>query len=207
MAVKACLWTVIWLTLVGTAGCVFSAPQYDAARASLAALFPGDLLQYPYDPQGAWVYQLNGLEAIVFPDGGASGVRFVSSAGARLRFAGFGLESGSGLPNGVRSFKVLEGPGGARVHDVEGVGRFEMLCSPAIVSESNTILTSCEYRWPETGKTYDVQHRVVLDAAGLARRIEFELVPNAGPFVLERLIDRVDAQTMATLRSRFLESQ
>ncbi|MEE4301565.1 MAG: hypothetical protein V2J24_19150 [Pseudomonadales bacterium] len=181
--------------------CSFRAPQYDAARGLVRALLDREPPQLAADPESAWVYRLNGFEAVFYAFEDEQGLGFVSEEGARLRFDGFDLGRGSRLPNAVRGFTVRKEPDGRRIHDVDGFARYEMVCGAPLATEAGWE-TRCDYASPADGLPRRIVHRLQTNEAGLARRIELTLVPGAEPLVLERLQDLMDEASFRSLSAR-----
>lgn len=198
-------WLVFALAPALLTACTFRAPQYDTVRGLVGALASRDEPLLMAEPESAWVYRLNGLEALFYAFEDEQGFGFVSASGAILRFDGFDLVSGVRLPNAVRAFTVSKEPGGRRVHDIDGFARYEMDCA-APPLEGLIRETVCEYVSPVDGLPRRVVHRLETDESGLARRMQLTLVPDADPLVMERLRDRVDEATFEALSGRIAPS-
>lgn len=160
--------------------------QLDFARGFVGAL---TIEEAPLltEPQFAWVYELNDLQALVYAVQEQDRVVFLGpSTGMRLEFDGLRIVSGERLPNGIQRFEIRTAPDGATVHDIEGVGRFELSCDTAERIEAQTLIR-CRHRDSERSTERYALQRLVFDARDNLVLIETTLVPGSVPLRLERV--------------------
>jgi hypothetical protein len=163
--------------LLALGGCTLRSSQYDALKASFEREDPDPLGDY------AWQLTFNELQTRVYAVTVEDGVIFADSNDVRLAFDGWDLVGASGLPNAIRGFRVEKGADRVRVHEVAGLGTFEVICDDPVRAGFGW-RTDC---FTEVGDTViPMIHRLVNDLRGGIVRIEASIVPGAEPVVLER---------------------
>lgn len=170
------------------AGCSFHSGQLEAARRVLDR--PGEGV----DPLAshAWRASFLELQTRLYAVDAEDGIVFADRFGTRLGFDGWDLVAGAGLPNAIRGFRVRREGDGLRVHEVDGLGSFAVICD----DPQRTVWgwrTRCRH---EAGDAViPMVHRLVVDAGDRIVRIEATILPGAAPLVLERETDGAAADT------------
>jgi hypothetical protein len=182
------------------AGCSFHSGQLEAARRAFDR--PGGGIDPLADH--AWRASFLELQTRLYAVDADDGIVFADRHGTRLGFDGWDLVAGAGLPNAVRGFRVRRDGDGRRIHEVDGLGSFAVICDDPQRTAWGW-RTRCRH---EAGDAViPMVHRLVIDAGGRIVRIEATIVPGAAPLVLERETDGAAARTRTNAGSGRLEDE
>lgn len=192
-----------WLALalvVLVAGCSFHSGQLEAARRAFDRSGGGA------DPLAthAWRASFLELQTRLYAVEAEDGIVFADRFGTRLGFDGWDLVAGAGLPNAIRGFRVRREDDGRRIHEVDGLGSFAVICDDPQRTAWGW-RTRCRH---EAGDALiPMVHRLVVDAGERIVRIEATILPGAAPLVLERATEGAAARTRAGPDSGRLENE
>jgi hypothetical protein len=170
---------VLLLLVLAATGCSFHSGQLDAARRILARPADGAAGLEAY----AWRATFLELQTRLFAVRAEDGILFADRNGTRLGFDGRDLVTATGLPNAIRGFRVRHESDGRRLHEVDGLGSFAVICDDPQRTAWGW-RTRCRHEAADA--VIPMVHRLVVDAGDRIVRIEASIVPGAEPLVLER---------------------
>ncbi|MEE4383182.1 MAG: hypothetical protein V2J02_14370 [Pseudomonadales bacterium] len=181
-------------------GCSFHSGQLEAARRALARSEGGvDALA-----AHAWRASFLELQTRLYAVDAEDGIVFADRFGTRLGFDGWDLVAGGGLPNAIRGFRVRREGDGLRVHEVDGLGSFAVICDDPQRTAWGW-RTRCRHE--TEAAVIPMVHRLVLDAGDRIVRIEATILPGAAPLVLEREDGGTAARTRHAPEAERLENE